>query len=185
VAPDTQKPVQKIKNLFLVGRPGVGKTTLLVTVATRLKDVRLGGFYTREMREGNRRVGFRVETFSGASGILAHVSHKHGQRVGKYGVDIAALERLGVTALEEAIRMADVILVDEIGKMELFSDRFRASLLRALDSPKPVLATVMAYADPFVDTLKTRPDVQLIEVTQSNRDRLVDELVGTILTLLP
>lgn len=151
----------------------------------RLKDVRLGGFYTREMRERNRRVGFSVETFSGASGILAHVSHKNGSRVGKYRVDTAEFERVGVTALEEAVLSADVVLVDEIGKMELTSQRFRAALLRVLDSPKPVLATAMAYPDPFVDALKTRPDVQLIEVTPSNRDRLVDELVGTIRALIP
>lgn len=151
----------------------------------RLKDVRLGGFYTREIRDGNRRVGFSVETFSGASGILAHVSHKHGPRVGKYGVDTAEFERVGVTGLEEAVLAADVVLVDEIGKMELTSQRLRTTLLRVLDSPKPVLATVMAYTDPLVDALKTRPDVQLIEVTPSNRDSLVDELVVTIRALIP
>ncbi len=179
----SQDAVSKPKNLFLVGRPGVGKTTLLVKVAERLTDLRIGGFFTREVREGTKRVGFRVETFSGATGILACVVGKHGPRVGKYVVDTAEFERVGVAGLEDAIQAADVIFIDEIGKMELFSQRFRVALVRALDCRKPVLATVMAYPDPFVDGLKTRPDALLIAVTESNRDRLVDELAAQIRAL--
>lgn len=162
----------------------MGKTTLLVKVAERLTELQIGGFFTREVREGPKRVGFRVETFSGVSGVLAHVAGKRGPRVGKYVVDTAEFERVGVAGLEDAVQAADAIFIDEIGKMELFSQLFRAALVRALDSPKPVLATVMAYPDPFVDGLKARPDVQLISVTQSNRDRLVDELAAQIRALI-
>ncbi len=174
----------KPKNLFLFGRPGVGKTTLLVNVAKRLSWVRLGGFFTCEIRKAGNRVGFRVETFSGEAATLAHVSFTHGLHVGKYGVDVAEFERVGVTALENAIKAADVILVDEIGKMELFSERFRVAVVCALDAPKPVLATVMAYSNVFVDALKARPDVKLIEVTVSNRNRLVTELADELQRLI-
>lgn len=172
--------MHKAKNLFIVGRPGVGKTTLLVDVANQLTYLRLGGFYTREIREAGQRTGFCVETFTGQSVVFAHVSVKSSMRVGKYGVDIAAFERTGVAALEAAIQTADVIFVDEIGKMELFSDKFCALVLRALDSSKPVLATVMARANPFVDTLKRRADVKLIEINVLNRDRLITELANEL-----
>lgn len=169
-------------NYFLVGRPGVGKTTVLRQIAQRLTAVRIGGFFTQEIRAGGARVGFRVETFSGLSATLAHVARQQGPRVGKYGVDLATFERIGVAGLEQAIEQADVILVDEIGKMELFSQRFRQAIVVALDSDKPVLATVMARPDPFVDALKARADVRLLEVTPLNRDRLADELAAALMS---
>jgi nucleoside-triphosphatase len=169
-------------NHFLVGRPGVGKTTLLLKIAQRLGTARIGGFFTQEIRVAGGRVGFRVETFSGVASTLAHVSGQQGPRVGKYHVDVGAFERIGVAELESAIKEADVILVDEIGKMELFSECFRKAVLSALDSEKPVLATVMAHADPFVDALKARADVRAVEVTMENRDRLPEELAVQLLS---
>lgn len=163
-------------NHFLVGRPGVGKTTLLLKVAQRLSAVRVGGFFTQEIREAGERMGFRVETFSGLAGTLAHVCRQEGPRAGKYGVDVAAFERIGVAGLERAIKEADVILIDEIGRMELNSRRFQKAVLSALDSDKPVMATVMAHFDPFAEALKARADVQLVEVTKESRERLVEEL---------
>jgi nucleoside-triphosphatase len=167
-------------NYFLVGRPGVGKTTVLLKIAQRLSPIQIGGFFTQEIRAGAGRVGFRVETFSGVSGTLAHVSRQQGPRVGKYHVDLAAFEQIGAAGLENAVKEAAVILVDEIGKMELFSERFRKAVVSALDSDKPVIATVMASADPFVDALKARADVRVVEVTTDNRDRLPEELAAQL-----
>ncbi len=154
----------------------MGKTTLLLKVAQRLNAVRVGGFFTREIREAGGRVGFRVETFSGLSGTLAHVSCQQGPQVGRYRVNVEAFERIGVAGLENAVQEAGVILMDEIGKMELFSGRFQKAVVSALDSDKPVLATVMAQLDPFVDALKARADVQVVEVTSNNREHLAEEL---------
>lgn len=168
-------------NHFLVGRPGIGKTTLLRRVAQRLGAVRVGGFFTQEVREAGGRVGFRVETFSGLSGILAHTSRREGPQVGKYRVDVVAFERVGVGGLENAVDEADVILIDEIGKMELHSERFRKAVLSALDSAKPVLATVMAHSDPFLDALKARSDVRVVEVTTENREHLAEELAAQLM----
>jgi nucleoside-triphosphatase len=102
--------------------------------------------------------------------------------VGRYRVDVSAFEQIGVKGLEDAVMTSDVILVDEIGKMELFSRRFREVVLSALDVAKPVIATVMARGHPFVDALKARPDVQLLEVTLDSRDRLADQLAKQMTT---
>ena len=169
-------------NHFLVGRPGVGKTTLLLKVAQRLKALRVGGFFTREIREAGGRVGFRVETFSGLSGTLAHISRQQGPHVGKYRVDVETFERIGVAGLENAVQEAQVILLDEIGRMELCSGRFRKAVVSALDSDKPVLATVMAQLDPFVDALKARTDVQMVEVGADNREHLAEELSAQLIS---
>lgn len=136
-----------------------------------------GGFFTEEMREGGSRVGFRVETFAGESGILSHIARATGSRVGKYRVDLASFESIGVAALERAVKSAEVILIDEIGKMELFSKRFQEAVLAALQSGKPVVATIMARSNAFADMLKSRPDVEIVEVTLANRDALVEDVV--------
>jgi len=98
-------------------------------------------------------------------------------RVGRYGVDLRAMAELAVPELQQAKASADLVVIDEIGKMELFSDAFRRVLVETLDSERPVLATVMKRSHPFVDRLKHRPDVELLEVTESNRDALVTELL--------
>ena len=89
-------------NYLLTGRPGVGKTTVLCSLAARLTNVSVGGFFTQEIRDGGSRVGFCIETFDGRSGILSHVDHEDGPRVGKYRVNVAELEQIGVAAVEKA-----------------------------------------------------------------------------------
>ena len=159
-------------NIFLEGRPGIGKTTLLRTIADRIAFLGIGGFYTEEIREQGRRVGFRIETFTGQSGIFAHVAYSTGPRVGKYRVDMATFEKIGVNGLKQALTESQIILIDEIGKMELFSKEFQEIVLRCLDSVKPLIATVMSRSHPFVDRVKARPDVHWVNVTVENRDKL-------------
>ncbi|HQO78485.1 MAG TPA: nucleoside-triphosphatase [Thermodesulfobacteriota bacterium] len=284
------------KNILLEGKPGIGKTTLIHSIADQLAFFGVGGFYTREIREQQRRGGFRVETFQGGSGVLAHVAFTAGPTVGKYRVDVDTFERIGVQALErallnEAIRSPEhappaisekpgcasvqdsstttdiwqnvipaggysseaqptksrserdsahdppatgetclnvipaqagcasgchpppeagiqdfegrkraltpdspsngnshetiipesrIILIDEIGKMERFSERFKEVVLACLDSNKPVIATIMSGSHPFVDEVKNRGDVELVRVTLENRDQLMGAIVREI-----
>jgi nucleoside-triphosphatase len=167
---------------LLTGQPGVGKTTIIQTVVARL-GASAGGFYTEEMREQGRRTGFRLVALDGGTGTLASVNVSSPYRVGKYGVHLHDLERVGVNALWRAIEQPDVsvVVVDEIGKMELFSSSFREAVLVALDSPKAVLATIMARSQPWVDALKARPDATLVEVTRANRQALPGEILCWLL----
>lgn len=159
--------------LLLTGRPGLGKTTVIRQVVARL-GARAGGFYTEEIREGGRRTGFRLVALDGPAGILASVNSPGPYRVGKYGVHLAELDKVGVEAIERARGRpgVSVVVIDEIGKMELFSAAFRTAVLSALDSPKPVLGTVMARPHLWVDAIKGRPDVTVVELMRSNRDTL-------------
>ena len=156
--------------LLLTGRPGVGKTTALRSVVARL-GARAGGFYTKEIREAGRRTGFRLVTLDGTTGILAGLNISSPYRVGRYGVHLSNLEKLGVEALWRAIREPEVpvVVIDEIGKMELFSPAFRDAVLAGLDSPKAVIGTITLARSSWVDALKARPDVTLLEVTPANR----------------
>jgi nucleoside-triphosphatase len=169
--------------LLLTGRPGVGKTTAIRSVVAQLGG-RAGGFYTEEVREQGRRTGFRLVALDGPTGMLASVDTRSPHRVGKYRVCMEDLERVGVAALRRAVGRAglSVVVVDEIGKMELFSPAFREAVLAALECPKPVLATVMARPQPWVDAIKARADVSVVEVTLDNRqampERILDWLHG-------
>jgi nucleoside-triphosphatase len=170
------------KNVLVTGRPGVGKTTLIERVLEALA-VDAGGFYTHEIRDGGRRVGFAITDLRGASGILAHVDHPGEHRVGKYGVNREDLERIGVPAVLDAVRRARLVVMDEIGRMELCSEAFQAAVTAALGSPVPVLGTIQDRRNAFLDAIRARDDVEIVRVDESNRDRLVGALVERVRAL--
>ena len=157
----------RAKNILITGLPGTGKTTVILRLLDLLKGRRLAGFTTEEIREEGERKGFRVAGLSGGSGVLAHLDLKTGHRVGTYSVDIQAFEEI---ALPEIQRPCDVLLIDEIGKMECFSERFVKAVRGAIDGPSPLVATVALKGGGFIAQVKSRPDVEIWEVTRANRD---------------
>lgn len=167
------------RTLLLIGPPGVGKTTIMRKVAQQLADLRLGGFLTEEIRRHGQRVGFRLETFAGRSGTLAHIGLPARQRVGKYGVYVAFLDEIAQTVLAPGRRL-DVYLIDEIGRMECLSRRFVEAITALLEMPRPLVATVAARGPGMIDEVKRRPDVELWHVTRQNRDTLPAHVVSWV-----
>jgi len=170
------------KNILLTGRPKVGKSTLILKVVETLKKegFLLGGFYTMEVREGGSRIGFNINTIDGKTGVLARVGLESSYRLGKYGIDMEQFEEIALATLEDAIEKSEIIIIDEIGYMELKLRRFRDLALMALDSQKPVLATVMKNRFDFSDSIKARDDTEVIRVRVDNRDILVDKITGSL-----
>ena len=166
------------RTLLLTGRPGIGKTTVVKAVADLLRD-RAGGFYTEEIRGPGGRKGFRLVTLDGQEAVMAHVDLRgRGRpRVSRYGVDVSAVERVGVSALRRAMQAGQIVVVDEIGKMELFCGPFKDVVLQAIGGPHTVVATVMAKPNPWVDGLKSMPQVEVWEVTVENRDAVAEHIV--------
>jgi nucleoside-triphosphatase len=155
--------------LLLTGPPGVGKTSVIRRVAAGLAGRTLGGFTTEEIREKGQRVGFRLETFGGASIVLAHVDIRSPHRVGRYGVDVSAFDRVVDSAFDSAPG-AEVTLVDEIGKMECLSPHFVGAMERLLEQGVPLIATVAQKGTGLIERVKRRKDVELREITRENRD---------------
>jgi len=162
------------KNLFLSGPPGIGKTTVIQKTIEKLA-AGATGFYTREIREGAVRIGFAIVTLDGKEGILAHVRAKGRFRVGRYTVNIEDIERLALPAMTP-VSPEKLIVIDEVGKMECFSDAFRKALLKVLDSPNTVLGTIAATGTNFIETIKRRPDVTVLEINSQNRNDLPEKL---------
>ncbi len=167
--------------LLLTGAPGVGKTTVLEKTVGILKaqGISVGGMISREVREGSNRVGFEiVDLTNGARGWLAHVNGK-GPSVGKYHVNLQDLEGIGVKAIVDAIERCQVIVIDEIGPMELYSQKFKQFVAQALQSQKPVLAVVHAKVrDPLITQAKKRTDAKIFVVTVANREALPNEMTA-------
>jgi nucleoside-triphosphatase len=163
--------------LLLTGRPGIGKTTVIKAVAASLGE-QAGGFYTEEIRDQGGRKGFRLVTLDGRTAVMAHVNLRgRGQpRVSRYGVDVGAIERAGVGALRRAMQERRIVVVDEIGKMELFCGPFKEAVLQAVSGPYTVVATAMSRPNPWVDSLKAMPGVTLWEVTAGNRDGMAERV---------
>jgi nucleoside-triphosphatase len=149
----------------------VGKTTCIERLLERL-EAQAFGFFTREVRLEGRRVGFDIETLDGRRGILARDGLESPYRVGRYGVDLESFESLALPALEEGLEKGRLLIIDEIGKMELYSRAFRGLVERAFAGPNPVVATIMIGNPPFIRRLKAHPQARLIEVTRSNREAI-------------
>jgi nucleoside-triphosphatase len=170
---------------FLTGRPGVGKTTVLVRAIENLRGegLKIGGFISREVREVGSRVGFKlIDLESGREGWLAHVRQPSGPRVGKYRVCMRDLEMVGVDAVRRALRGADVVVIDEVGPMELHSRLFREAVLAALNSDRIILGTIhYRVRGPFIDGIRRRGDTEIIEVTPRNREELPEAIYNGIM----
>ena len=174
-------------NIFLTGKPGIGKTTIIQKFIRRY-PLSAGGFFTCEIREHGVRVGFTIEAIRSwihedhdGSGekyhaVMAHINSLSTYRVGRYGVNISAIEKVGITALREGMKRAKIIIIDEIGRMEMYSTLFQKEVKNVLDCPLPVLGVIQMKRNPFLDSIRKRDDVTVIQVTLDNRDALPKHL---------
>jgi len=181
------KSLQK-RILLLTGPPGIGKTTVLTRTAEALKEkgYRVGGMISREAREDNVRVGFEIiDLTNGKHGWLARIDQKAGPQVGKYGVNLSDLENIGATAISEAAEECVAVAVDEVGPMELFSQKFKTAVRQALDSKKLVLAVIHAKAqNPLISYAKQREDAVLYTLNLGNRQIMPETFSEAALTYL-
>jgi len=163
--------------LLLTGKPGTGKTALIKEALARTQ-VKGGGFYTEEIRTGGMRQGFRIVTLDGQDATLAHVGISSPYQVSKYKVDTDALNRVGISALRRALEGSDLVVIDEIGKMELLSPQFREAVMEAINSGKKVLGTIMLNTHPFADEIKRHPEVETLLVTRDNRTQVMGKVLN-------
>jgi nucleoside-triphosphatase len=165
------------KAYLLTGEPGCGKTTTIKETLSQTNRS-AGGFYTEEIRNQGIREGFKIIALDGKSAVLSHIDIRSPHRVNKYGVDTGNIDRIAVPAIEEAIRNKDIVVIDEIGKMELFSQSFKDAVLKALNSEKKVLGTILLASHPWADKIKQQPYVEILKLTRFNRNEVLDKVLN-------
>lgn len=165
-----------IKNIFVCGPPGSGKTTLIKEILRELQ-VPARGFFTQEIRKDKERVGFEIVTLTGKRGILAKKGLESEYKVSKYGVVLKDLEEIGLKEIEEGLKGDFLICIDEIGKMELFSQKFKKLILKALNSKNKVLGTIMLKKEPFCDKIKERKDTKVFYLRRGKATEIKKEII--------
>ncbi|NPA41400.1 MAG: NTPase [Aquificae bacterium] len=171
--------------VFITGEPGVGKTTLIKKVAQRLGD-RAVGFWTEEVRDRKtrKRTGFKVVTTDGKETLFASKTFRSKKLVGSYGVNVQRFEEAVLPVLEKALHSGKdkVVIIDEIGKMELFSKKFRDLVRELAQDPKITLVATLPIRDvhPLVKELRRLPGAVLIELRKSNREGMEEEILNLL-----
>ncbi|HEV8595053.1 MAG TPA: NTPase [Thermoplasmata archaeon] len=165
----------------ITGLPGAGKTAALLKVIEMLEDdgKKVGGMITEPIMKRGRREGFYVMDWaSKEKRVFASKEIQSKVMVGRYGVDVTALDEVGVKALQHATANCDVIVIDEVGKMEVESEGFVTAVKEALDADKPLLLTLHKKSrNPLLQDIRRRDDVRILEVTQVNRNLLPYKIV--------
>ena len=155
-------------NILVTGPPRSGKSTLIEKVVQRISRPATG-FFTQELRDKGRRVGFSITTLEGKTGVLAHQDIRSTFRVGKYGVNLEDLDQIAVPSMLPSTP-DQIVVVDEIGKMECFSRLFKETLLKVLSADNLVIGSVAIKGDRFIQSIKQRDDVSLVSITEKTRD---------------
>lgn len=172
----------------LTGPPGCGKTTAALKIKNILEssNVKIDGMYTEEIRVSGRRVGFRVTRIAtGESGVMAHIDFRTSYRVGKYFVDLEVLDNVGVAGIMNGLNSAGVVIVDEVGPMELYSSNFINAVRKIMSHSIPAVLTVHYKAShPIVYEVKKAAGSNLITLSEVNRDRVPNDISMKILETL-
>ena len=174
--PDSQMH-SKSSKILLTGLPGCGKTTAIMKIIDTLGCEKVAGFYTQEIRQNNIRKGFSWKRLDGAEGTLAHIKIKGHWRVGKYGVDVASFEESVVPILDVEQTDVELFVIDEIGKMECFSEKFVAAVRQLFASEKPVLATVAQKGSGLISEVKNYPNTELFNLTSASCEKAISEIL--------
>ncbi|MHC4125767.1 MAG: NTPase [Planctomycetota bacterium] len=167
-------------NILLTGLPRSGKTTAVSQIIKNFNCGKIAGFYTQEIRQGGIRKGFSWQRLDGATGTLAHIDIKGPFRVGKYGVDVAGFEKTVVPILDAEESDTKLFVIDEIGKMECFSENFASAVRQLFKSDKSVLATVALKGSGLISEIKNYPDTKLFNLTRHNRDKTIEEILQAL-----
>jgi len=167
-----------IPKIGITGMPSVGKTQTIIKIIEFLEEngYKVEGMITEPIVEKKKHVGFYVvDWITEEKEVFAHINIDNKDKVGKYGVDINALEKIGIPAIEKAINNPEIniIVIDEIGKMEMMSERFCEVVIEAMDSDKPILVTLHKKSrSPLLQDVRRRDDIRILEVTPVNRNLL-------------
>jgi len=179
IRPPLTNVVAMHQNILVTGRPGIGKSTIIKRVVDALGYSKAEGFWTSEIRRGIERVGFAISTLDDQTGVLAHLDLKSGPRIGRYTVNVSDIDRVIIPVLRRARETGKTIVIDEIAGMELTSQSFAPEVRKCLDTCR-VLGTLQQRGGSFIQEVRARPDVTVVELTTANRDLMLQDILSLL-----
>lgn len=177
--------MEKQIRILITGKPGCGKTTLVKHLGHYLRQNRytLRGFYTEEIREEGSRVGFIIKTWDGMEALLAHKNAESPYGVGKYRVLLENIDNIAVPAMKPQSK-DDIIIVDEVGKMECLSPIFCKQVLSLMEASNLLVMTIPLRGGKLVEKIRSMPGARIFVIDRHDRDRVREELAQTITACL-
>lgn len=173
------------KNAFLLtGKPRIGKTTMIKKLINEIGSDMCGGFYTEEITNSDDRVGFRCVSINGDCVEIANVESPSSTRMGRYGIDIEKFENFAIKVLQDAVSSKKIIVIDEIGLMQMLSASFQKIVQDIVSDNRIVLGTISSDSHPEIDRFKYVKEVKIIGLNELNRDTISEFLVKDILKAL-
>ncbi|WP_169853309.1 NTPase [Anaerohalosphaera lusitana] len=166
--------------ILIEGPPGCGKTTAIKEITSELPGCAFSGFYTNEMREEGRRVGFTITNFADHSEVFAHQDFDTPTKVGRYSVDVQTFEKIALPAIDIDHTTAPLLIIDEIGKMECLSEPFQQLILKAFDSQRDIIATVPNKGTGLIQQIKKHPSVKITRLSKSNFNETIYQILKTL-----
>lgn len=163
--------------ILLTGRNRSGKTTLLLKLIGRANNKR--GLVAQEVRKDGERIGFDLVDSEGNTSPLARTGKQTPYPVGRYFVDVEALDSF----IEPLFTFGpkELLYIDEIGQMQLYSSRFKELVTEYLDADNDCICTITSiYEDEFVKSVRGRQGILTCEVTPDNRARLEEGLAFAV-----
>jgi nucleoside-triphosphatase len=162
--------------VLLTGEPRVGKTTALKKIIQIIGESNCSGFYTEEIRDEFDRIGFDCVSLDGRRTRIADINFKSDIRMGRYGIDIEAFEDIALKAIKTSLGSNKVIIIDEIGPIQLLSLRFKQEVYSILASPNCVIGTIFYNKHSDIDEIKKVPGIKLYRITNECRDTIMEDI---------
>lgn len=164
------------KHVFLTGEKQVGKSTLLTKVTEDLK-IEPAGFITRPYYIENRIKGHYMHSLLPCEENDVPISIRHRKNA---SLPIrSSFDEFGATILQKSRHQA-WILMDELGVLEEEAEVFKAQVFACLDGEGRVLGVLKKADTPFVSQIRKRNDCTILELTQTNRAEVYNQLVAML-----
>lgn len=173
------------KSVFLLtGKPRMGKTTLIKKIISKIGLDNCGGFYTEEIRNSKDRIGFRCVSISGESVEFANVESPSKTRIGRYGIDVEKFEKFAIRTLQNELISKKIIVIDEIGFMQMLSNSFEILVQNIIADKKIVLGTIPLEGDLVINNIRNLSEVKIVEINETNREIIINSLVEEIISVI-
>lgn len=176
-----------IKNIILItAKPRTGKSTCIKKFIDIVGINNCTGFYTEEVRdkENGERTGFVIKTLDGREKELASVNFNSEIKISRYGVNLKNFEELCLPIIEDSFNNNKILIIDEIGPMQIFSTKYKELLMRLANSNKIVVGTIFYDDYEFLNEFKKLQNIELIELSFENRDDMPSVLNNKVNMLM-